>query len=76
MVAEITDGPGAKRVKVGFKEIPIREDFLTAEKILERAGLDPLEYELRNSDSGQPISPSSTIKIADGMVLGATIKPR
>jgi hypothetical protein len=76
MVADVTGGPGAKRVIVGFKEIPIREESLTAVQLLERAGLDPLEYELRIPKTGEPIASNGTIKIQDGMKLDANVKPR
>ncbi|AIF84258.1 hypothetical protein NTE_02204 [Candidatus Nitrososphaera evergladensis SR1] len=76
MVSDVTDGPSAKNVTVGFKDIPIREEFLTAEQILERAGLDPLEYELRFPNTGEQISFERVLKIKDGMKLDAVIKSR
>lgn len=76
MVADMTGGPGAKRVTVGFKEIPVREDSLTAVQLLERAGLDPLEYELHMPTSGHAIASDGIIEIEDGMKLDAKVKPR
>jgi hypothetical protein len=62
-------------VTVGFKHVPISEESLTPVQILERAGLDPLEYELRTS-GGEPINPESELAIRDGMKLDAVVKPR
>lgn len=76
MASDVTGGPGAKNVTVGFKEIPIREESLAAEQILERAGLDPLEYELRFPNTGERVSSGRILKIEDGMKLDAVIKSR
>jgi hypothetical protein len=76
MSSDITGGPGTKWVTVGFKEIPISQESLTAEELLEKAGLDPLEYELRFPSSTRPISSSTEITVEDGMKIDAVIKSR
>lgn len=76
MVEDVTGGLGTKRVIVGFKEIPIREESLTPVQLLERAGLDPLEYELRFPNAKEPINSGESLRINDGMKLDAAIKPR
>lgn len=76
MVEDVTGGPGAKMVTVGFKSIPIREDSLTPVEILEKAGLDPLEYELRFPNTREPINSETTLKIENGMKLDAVVKSR
>ena len=73
--ADLTGGPGSKMVKVGFKHVPISEDSLTPVQILERAGFDPLAYELRSS-TGEFLSPQTELPIKDGMKLDAVVKPR
>ena len=73
--ADLTGGPGSKMVTVGFKHVPISEESLTSEQILERAGLDPLEDELRSS-AGEPIDPAAVVSIQDGLKLDAAVKPR
>lgn len=73
--ADLTGGPGSKMVTVGFKHVPISEESLTPVQILERAGFDPLEYELRSS-TGEWLSPKTEVTIKDGMKLDAVVKPR
>lgn len=73
--ADLTGGLGSKMVTVGFKHVPINEESLTPEQILERAGLDPLEYELRSS-AGEPIDPAAVVRIRGGLKLDAVVKPR
>jgi hypothetical protein len=76
VVEDVTGGPGAKMVKVGFKDVPVREESLTPVQLLERAGLDPLEFELCFPGTREPISPYTTLKIENGMKLDAVVKPR
>jgi hypothetical protein len=76
MVSDLTGGPGTKKDVVGFKDVPISEDSLTPEKLLERAGLDPMEYELRYPDTGEPVPWNRALRIEDGMKLDAAIKNR
>lgn len=74
-LANLIGGPASKMVMVGFKHVPISEESLTPEQILERAGLDPLEYKLRSS-TGEQIDPAAKVRIRDGLKLDAAIKPR
>ncbi|HVX03417.1 MAG TPA: hypothetical protein VHA09_09720 [Nitrososphaera sp.] len=76
MVEEVAGGTGPKRVIVGFKEINVLEKSLSPVQLLERVGLDPLEYELRFPNTEEPINSGEILKIKDGMKLDAAVKPR
>lgn len=79
-MVDITSVAREKMVFVNDKEIPIIEDSLSADEILERAGFAPTEYLLytldRKTSEEKPTIAKKTLKIENGMRVEAVLKPR
>lgn len=78
-MVDITSVAREKMVFVNDKEIPIIEDSLTQDEILERAGFAPTEYLLYTLDTKngkeKPAMAKKTLKIENGMRMQAALKP-
>ncbi len=73
-----------KMIYVNDREIPIIEDSLTAEEMLEKAGFSPTEYVLYPVSHGngrnierkrKPLKDSQRVKIENGARLLAALEP-
>lgn len=61
---------------VNKKQIPVTEDVLTGQQILEKAGLDVNQYDLFqvHGQTSQKIEPNQSVDIRNGLHFNAILK--
>ncbi|HVX02697.1 MAG TPA: hypothetical protein VHA09_06050 [Nitrososphaera sp.] len=79
-MVDITSVAREKMVFVNDKEIPVIEESLSTDELLERAGFAPTEYLLYTLDTKngkeKPVMAKKTLKIENGMRMRVMLKTR